>query len=226
MATQLIATVTHKQKDYCLWKCRQTDNNTCPEHNNLPPTRAYLNTPRLSLFGIQFTLPLLNQAKMNARARMHTSLSFIPKIHEGKSLSSSPSLSFPSTLRGTVPSSVPARPLKSFWILWQTIFPSLRTPHPLFSLASAQSGGASPPTPPLICITWENPGGNTCFLHIYIYLFIYIHIYKKDGLHVEIFKEFRTKLASIVFKLVFEVAQQQLEATWTLSISALCHRSA
>lgn len=36
-----------------------------------------------------------------------------PKIHEGKSLSSSTSHSFPSTLRGTVPSSVPALPLKS-----------------------------------------------------------------------------------------------------------------
>lgn len=165
MATQLIATVTHKHNDNCLWKRRQTTTRAQHTTTSHQPMLISTHPGFLSLAFIHSVS--LKPAKMNARAqtRAHAHKPiFHPKIHEGKSLSSSPSHSFPSTLGGTVPSSVPALPLKSFWIFWQTIFPSLHTPHPLFPLASAQSGGASPPSHEIIYINWENPWGNTCFL--------------------------------------------------------------
>lgn len=143
MATQLIATVTHKTNCNCLWKCRQT---TTRARNTTTSHQPMLISTRPGFLSLAFIHSVsLKPAKMDARAQ-HTRAHahkpiFHPKIHEGKSLSSSPSHSFPSTLGGTVPSSVPALPLKSFWIFWQTIFPLLHTPRAFFLLAS---GGASP----------------------------------------------------------------------------------
>lgn len=143
MATQLIATVTHKQNDICLRKCRQTT--TRAQITTTSHQAVLISTHPGFLSLALFHSASLEAAKMNTRAHTHAHKPiFHPKIHEGKSLSSSPSHYFPSTLPGTVPSSVPALPPKPFCIFWQTIFPSLHNPHPLFSLASAQSGGASP----------------------------------------------------------------------------------
>lgn len=163
MATQLIATVTHKQNDICLRKCRQTTTraqNTTTSHQ---PVLISTHPGFLSLAFIHSVS--LKPAKMNTRAEAHTHAHkpiFHPKIHEGKSLSSSPSHYFPSTLWGTVPSSVPALPLKSFCVFWQTIFPSLHTPHPFYSLASAQSDCALPLWHQIINCNWHKPWGNTC----------------------------------------------------------------
>lgn len=159
MATQLIATLTHKMKCNCLWKCRQT---TTRARNTTTSHQPMLISTHPGFLSLAFIHSVsLKPAKMDARAQQarahaHKPI-FHPKIHEGKSLSSSPSHSFSSTLEGTVPSSVPALPLKSFWIFWQTIFPSLHTPHALFPLASAQSGSAPPPPhPPLHEIIYIN----------------------------------------------------------------------
>lgn len=143
MATQLIATVAHKQNDICLRKCRQTK--TRAQYTTTSHQASLISTHPgfLSLALIHSLLKRQRWTRAQAHTHAHRPI-FHPKIHEGKSLSSSPSHYFPSTLWGTIPSSVPARPLKSFCVFWQTIFPSLHRPHPWFSLASAQSGCASP----------------------------------------------------------------------------------
>ncbi len=87
----------------------------CPENNNLTEAHAYLSTPRLSLSGIHslsLSLKHTNIHTLRAHTLTHKPI-FHPKIHGGKSLSSSTNHSFSSTLAGTIPSSVPALPLKS-----------------------------------------------------------------------------------------------------------------
>lgn len=137
MATQLIATVTHKQNDKCLQKWRQT---TTRAHNATTSHQPMLISTRpgfLSLAFIHSVSPKTTQTNTRTGAQTCTHKPiFHPKIHEGKSLSSSPSHYFPSTLWGTVPSSIPAEPLKSSRISWQNnfFFPQHRTPSILYFL--------------------------------------------------------------------------------------------
>lgn len=57
-------------------------------NNNLPTTHAYLNTPRLSLFGIRSFA--FSNTQTNAHTHKYKPI-FHPNIHGGKSLSSSTS---------------------------------------------------------------------------------------------------------------------------------------
>lgn len=85
---------------------------------------------------------------------------FHPKIHEGKSLSSSTSHSFPSTLRGTVPSSVPALPLKSPCISGKRFPVTAHSASFLFSgLVTVRWRLFFVSSFEIICANWENPWG-------------------------------------------------------------------
>lgn len=169
MATRLIATVTHKQNNVCLRKCRQT---TTRAQNTTTSHQPMLISTRPGFLSLAFIHSVSLKPAKDEHKRAHTHAHepiFHPKIHEGKSLSSSPSHYFPSTLRGTVPSSVPALPLKSFSIFWQTIFPSLHSPPSFFFflLASTQSGCASPLWHEIIYCNWDKPWENTCFVSFF-----------------------------------------------------------
>lgn len=83
-----------------------------------------------------------------------------PKIHEGKSLSSSTSHSFPSTLRGTVPSSVPALPLKSPCISGKQLPVTAHSASFLFAgLVTVRWRLFFVSSFEIICVNWENPWG-------------------------------------------------------------------
>lgn len=79
MATQLIATVTHKQNDICLRKCRQTK--TRAQYTTTSHQAMLISTHPgfLSLALIHSLLKRQRWTHARKRTHMHTSLSFIPK---------------------------------------------------------------------------------------------------------------------------------------------------
>lgn len=122
IATQLITIVVCKQNYNRLWTCTQKTTRAQKTTTSHQPMLISTHPGFLSLAFIHSVS--LKHTNINLDTHTHTLAHaphahkpiFHPKIHEGKSLSSSTSHSFPSTLRGTVPSSVPALPLKSPYI--------------------------------------------------------------------------------------------------------------